>query len=31
LWETILQDGVDSKAVAEAKRRIPVLKKLVTQ
>jgi predicted esterase len=29
LWETLLQDGTDKQAAAEAKRRIPALKALV--
>jgi len=29
LWETIVQDGQDAKAVAEGKRRIPALKELI--
>lgn len=28
LWEQVIEDGQDAKAIAEAKRRLPVLKKL---
>ena len=29
LWEIVIQDGTDAKAVADGKRRIPVLRKLI--